>query len=116
MEAACRGAVSAGGETIGLLPGEDASEANPYVTLALPTGLGKARNRAVALAGFVLVAVGGAYGTLTEMAYALEAGRPVCCHGPWSMLPGVEAVATPRDALRFVRSRDAGGGRWTPST
>jgi uncharacterized protein (TIGR00725 family) len=64
MEAACRGAREAGGTTIGVLPGSDRSAANPYVDVAMPTGLGEARNALVVRAADALVAIGGAYGTL----------------------------------------------------
>ncbi len=99
MEAACRGAASAGGMTIGILPGGDPSSANPHVKLALPTGMGSARNRIAALAGFALMAVGGRYGTLSEVAFALDAGRPVIAFGSWSAIPGVIPVETPEEAM-----------------
>jgi uncharacterized protein (TIGR00725 family) len=102
MEAACRGAVSAGGETIGLLPSDDPRDASAFVTLPIPTGLGRARNRIVALAGGVLVAVGGRYGTLSEIAFALDAGRPVCAFGRWGSLQGVVRVDSPEQARDFV--------------
>lgn len=102
MEEACRGAHDAGGLTVGILPGTDPSEGNPFLDIVLPTGLGFGRNRAVALAGSCLVAVGGANGTLSEIAYALQAGRPVCCHGTWTCIPGVASAATPEEAFSFV--------------
>jgi hypothetical protein len=74
MEAASEGARSAGGLTIGILPGADRREANRFVEIALPTGLGEARNVLVALAGEALVAIGGGTGTLSEVALALRAG------------------------------------------
>jgi uncharacterized protein (TIGR00725 family) len=77
MEAACRGASDAGGMTVGLLPGLDRRQANPHVEVAIPTGLGEARNALVARAADALVAVGGGYGTLSEIALALKGGTPV---------------------------------------
>src|SRR3954452_2780537 len=68
MEAACRGAKEGGGATLGILPGLDRSHANPYVDVAVPTGLGEARNAFVVRAADALVAVGGEYGTLSEIA------------------------------------------------
>ena len=107
MAAVCRGAVERGGFTVGLLPVEDPSLANPWVRLPIPTGLGTARNRMVALSGQAVVAVGGRWGTLSEIAFALDAGRPVCAIGGWSSIPGVTAVDGPEEALEFVlNSRD----------
>ena len=76
MEAACRGARSRGGLTVGLLPGTDREEANGWVVLALPTGLGEARNALVVRAADAVVAIGGGWGTLSEIAFALRAGVP----------------------------------------
>jgi uncharacterized protein (TIGR00725 family) len=104
MEAVCRGAVSAGGETIGLLPSDDPADASEFVTLPIPTGLGRARNRVVALAGSALIAVGGRYGTLSEIAFALDAGRPVCAFGRWGAIPGVVPVESPQQARDFAAS------------
>lgn len=84
MEAACRGAVTVGGTTVGILPGSDISEGNPYLTVALPTGLGEARNALVARAGQAMIAIGGSYGTLSEIALALKAGRKVIGLETWS--------------------------------
>ena len=77
MAAACAGAREADGTTIGILPGTDRRDANPHVTVAVPTGLGEARNALVVRAADAVVAVGGAYGTLSEIAFALKAGVPV---------------------------------------
>src|SRR5229473_686544 len=74
MEAACRGAREAGAITVGILPGERRSAANPWVTVALPTGLGELRNGLVVRAADALIAIGGAYGTLSEIALALKSG------------------------------------------
>jgi uncharacterized protein (TIGR00725 family) len=92
MAAACRGAAKAGGTSVGILPGSDRHEANRWVTVALPTGLGELRNGLVVRASDVLVAVGGGYGTLSEVALALKAGIPVVGLGTWSLIrPGGEA-------------------------
>lgn len=106
MEAACEGACSVGGLTIGMLQGVESAQANRFVRISLPTDLGSARNRLVALAGFSLVAIGGKYGTLSEVAFALDAGRPVCATGTWSSIPGVTEVGTPEEALQFVRKAE----------
>jgi len=102
MEAACMGCSENGGLTVGILPGEETSEANPFVKVALPTGIGTSRNRQVVLAGKAVCAVGGAYGTLSEIAFALQAGKPVCCFGSWESIPGVRKVSTPGEAMEFV--------------
>lgn len=77
MAAACRGVERGGGLSVGLLPDNDWHAANPYVTLPIATGLGVARNAVVARASLCLVAVGGGYGTLSEIAFGLQFGRPV---------------------------------------
>jgi uncharacterized protein (TIGR00725 family) len=97
MEAACRGAKEAGGTTLGLLPGADRGQANPYVDVAVATGLGEARNALVARTADALVAVGGGYGTLSEIALALRAGKRVVGLGSWEIL-GMENVESPADA------------------
>lgn len=86
MAAACRGAASVGGTTLGLLPGSDRREANEWVAVAVPTGLGEARNALVVRSADVVVAVGGAYGTLSEIALALRAGTPVVGWRTWSLV------------------------------
>lgn len=105
MEAACRGACQAGGATLGLLPGNDASAANPFVSLAVPTGLGHARNVLVAQTARVLIAVEGEYGTLSEIAIGRKLGRPVIALNSWPGLPGVDYVTTPRQAVELALQR-----------
>ncbi|NOX61063.1 MAG: TIGR00725 family protein [Chloroflexi bacterium] len=106
MAAACRGAARAGGLTVGVLPGEDATEANPWVQIAIATGLGEARNAIVARAGLGAIAVGGEYGTLSEMALALKWGKPVAGLKTWP-LPDVYAADSPEDAVGYVLNRIA---------
>jgi uncharacterized protein (TIGR00725 family) len=84
MAAASRGAVSAGGLTVGLLPGTDPAKANPWVRVVVPTGLGEARNALVVRSAQVLVAIGGGWGTLSEVALALKAGTPVVGLRSWA--------------------------------
>ena len=98
MEAACRGAKEAGGTTVGILPGLDRATANEYVDVALPTGLGEARNALVVRAADVLIAVGGAYGTLSEIALALKAGKRVIGVGSWD-IEGMQTVETAEQAV-----------------
>ena len=85
MEAACRGARSAGGHTIGILPGHDPSESppNPWVEFPVFTGIGYARNSAVVLSGDAVIAIDGAYGTLSEIAFALIHGVPLVGLDTW---------------------------------
>jgi uncharacterized protein (TIGR00725 family) len=85
MEAACRGATEVGGLTIGILPGENRREANPYVQIPIMTGIGYARNVVVVKSAQVIIAIDGSYGTLTEIGYALQAGIPVIGLGTWSL-------------------------------
>ena len=87
IEAACRGARSRGGLTVGLLPGLDRDAANGWVVVALPTGLGEARNALVVRAADAVVAIGGGWGTLSEIALARKAGVPVVGLGTWSPEP-----------------------------
>jgi uncharacterized protein (TIGR00725 family) len=101
MEAACRGAKEAGGTTVGILPGTDRSAANAYVDIAIPTGLGEARNALVARAADALLAVGGGYGTLSEIALALKAGKRVVGIGSWE-IDGVERADSAEDAVTSV--------------
>ncbi len=85
MEAVCRGARSKGGLTIGILPGEDSGMANPYVDIPIVTGIGYARNMAVVKSARVAIAIGGNYGTLSEIAYALKKNTPVIGLNTWSL-------------------------------
>jgi uncharacterized protein (TIGR00725 family) len=100
MRAVARGAREAGGTVVGLLPGYEHAEGNPHLTIAIPTGLGHARNVAVAAAGDVLIALPGAHGTLSEIALARVLRRPVVVLGAWTDVPGVVAAADARDAVR----------------
>jgi uncharacterized protein (TIGR00725 family) len=101
MEAACRGAKEAGGLTVGILPGLDRSDANPYVDVVIATGLGEARNALVVNAADALIAVGGGYGTLSEIGLALRAGKRVVGLGTWEV-EGVEALDSPETAVETV--------------
>ncbi|MFL5826054.1 MAG: TIGR00725 family protein [Thermoleophilaceae bacterium] len=101
MEAACRGAKESSGTTLGLLPGTDRRAANPHVDVAVPTGLGEARNALVVRAADGVIAVGGAYGTLSEIALALKAGKPVVALSSWE-IDGVVAASSPADAVDKV--------------
>jgi uncharacterized protein (TIGR00725 family) len=99
MAAACRGAAAAAGTSIGFLPGRDREAANPWVQIALPTGLGELRNGLIIRAADAVIAVGGAYGTLSEVALALKTGVPVLGLRTWP-IDGIEPVAAPEAAVR----------------
>jgi len=85
MEAACKGAQSEGGVTIGILPGENRQAANPYVQIPIVTGIGYARNVAVVKSAQAVIAIGGSYGTLSEIGHALRSGIPVIGLNTWSL-------------------------------
>ncbi|MGB9803258.1 TIGR00725 family protein [Desulfofundulus sp.] len=85
MEAASRGARQAGGIVVGILPGQHREEGNPYLTVALPTGLGNARNAIIACAADAIVAIGGGYGTLSEIGLALKMNKPVIGLDTWKL-------------------------------
>ena len=85
MEDACRGAVAEGGLTIGVIPGEDRKSANPYVQIPIVTGIGYARNVIIVKSAQAVIAVGGGYGTLTEIGYALDSKIPVIGLGTWKI-------------------------------
>ena len=85
MEAACKGASSEGGVTIGILPGDNYQAANPYVQIPIVTGMGYARNIAVVKSAQAVIAIGGNYGTLSEISHALQSGIPVIDLNTWSL-------------------------------
>ena len=105
MEAACRGARSRGGLTVGILPGLDREEANGWVRVALPTGLGEARNALVVRGADAVVAVGGGWGTLSEIALALKARLPVVGLDTWEPVlrgeapEGIVVATEPHEAV-----------------
>jgi uncharacterized protein (TIGR00725 family) len=101
MEAACRGAKSKRGVTIGLLPGLDRSAANGWVDVAIPTGLGELRNGLIVRACDALIAIGGGEGTLSEIALALRAGRPVIGIGTFGV-GAVVQVASAEEAVALA--------------
>ncbi|MHB8869817.1 MAG: TIGR00725 family protein [Thermoleophilia bacterium] len=108
MAAAARGAKEAGGRTLGILPGHDRSEGNPYLDLVVATGMGHARNLAVVSSGDAVIAVGGEYGTLSEIGLAAKVGRPVVILDGWRLqrddgTSGVWYASSPAEALALVR-------------
>jgi len=105
MEAACKGAVKAGGITLGILPTEDFSVANEYITIPVATGIGTARNKIIINTGEAFIAISGKYGTLSEIAFALDAGKIVAGFGTWD-IKGVVMVDTPQQAVDIVMKRN----------
>jgi hypothetical protein len=101
MIAACRGAKAAGGLTVGILPGCGRNGANRYVDVAIATGINEARNLAIIRTADVLVAVGGSYGTLSEIGFALKAGKKVVGLETWD-IKGMVPVATAEEAVRLA--------------
>ncbi len=94
MEAACQGARAAGGITVGILPGRETSDANPHVTIPVATAMGIARNAIIVRTADVLIAVGGSYGTLSEIAMALNLGKKVVQLGSWNLSEAGEVDPT----------------------
>jgi uncharacterized protein (TIGR00725 family) len=104
MTAAARGAKSAGGTTIGILPGETRADANEWIDHVVVTGIGHARNLAVVASGDAVIAVGGRYGTLAEIGFALRLGRRVVILEPGWEIDGALRAATPAEAVELALS------------
>lgn len=112
MEAVCFGAISNGGITIGILPGENRNDANPYVRIPIVTGMGYARNVAVVKSAQAVIAIGGSYGTLSEIGHAIQSGIPVIGIDTWSLakdgkvsssiLPAKSAIDAVEKALDLI--------------
>lgn len=105
MEAACRGAKSAGGVTVGILPTGSRLDANPFVDIAIPTAMGMARNAIIIQSADAAVAVGGSYGTLSEMAFARHNGIPLVSVDSWPVDETVPKISDPEEAVEWVFQR-----------
>jgi uncharacterized protein (TIGR00725 family) len=99
MEAAARGVTEAGGTAIGILPDEDRKSANEYLSYSIATGTGHARNLAVVCSGDVVIAIGGEYGTLSEIGLARKVGRPVVALESWDLGEDVISASSPEEAV-----------------
>jgi len=99
MEAASQGAAENGGVTIGVLPGGDREEANPYIKIPLVTDMGHARNVIIAHTAQALIAISGGYGSLSEISIGLKLGKPVISLASWGQIEGVIKVETPEEAV-----------------
>jgi hypothetical protein len=110
MEAACKGAKRAGGTTVGILPGNDRRDANEFVDVAIVTGLGEARNTLVVKSSQAVIAIGGRYGTLSEIGLSLKLGIPVVGLNTWQLYregeleTGIVPVSTAKDAVEIAIS------------
>ena len=102
MAAAARGAKGAGGTTVGILPGETRADANPWLDHVVVTGIGHGRNLAVVASGEAVIAVGGRYGTLAEIGFALTLGRPVVVLEPGWRVDGTHRAQTPAEAVELA--------------
>lgn len=104
MEAACRGAKSEGGLTIGIIPGFSASDANPNVDIPIVTGMSHARNVIVVRSSCAVIAIGGSYGTLIEIALALKLETPVIGLNTWEVSSNIKKVTDPKEAVDLAFS------------
>ncbi len=105
MQAACKGAKSAGGRTIGILPGHDKKEANPYVDIPIVTGLGYMRNNLVVKNADMVIAIDGKEGTLSEIAFALQMKKPILGVNTWD-IPGIIKVKDAQQAIDWIREKN----------
>lgn len=102
MESASRGCSEAGGDVLGILPGDSAVAANPYVTLPIVTAMGHARNVIIAQTASALVAIEGEYGTLSEIAISLKLGKPVVQLDSWPQISTTHQAETPEQAVEMI--------------
>lgn len=99
MEAACRGAKSEHGLTVGIIPGFSRHEANPYIDIPIVTGMSHARNIIVVRTSNAIIAIGGSYGTLSEIAFALKIGIPIIGIKTWDVSSEIKKVSSPKEAV-----------------
>ncbi|GAB4186334.1 MAG: TIGR00725 family protein [Calditrichia bacterium] len=103
MEAVSRGVTEAGGTVVGLLPETDASFANPYISIPVPTGLGVGRNLMLIHAAEVVIAIDGRYGTLSEIAFALQFNKPVVGYRTWDIDKSIRLADSPEEVISLVK-------------
>ncbi|MFH1519848.1 MAG: TIGR00725 family protein [Candidatus Omnitrophota bacterium] len=104
MEAACRGARSQGGLTVGILPSSDGEDANKYLDVTIPTGLGYARNILVVRAAKAIIAISGEYGTLSEIAFGFNEEKPIVGIDTWD-IKGIKKVKTAKEAINYIKGK-----------
>jgi len=102
MEAACRGAKSQSGTTIGILPGSSKQDCNPYVDYPIVTGMGHGRNIIVTSTCDAIIAIGGSFGTLSEIAFALRLNKPIIGINTWDVSPDIKKAQRPEMAVRMA--------------
>lgn len=102
MEAACKGARDEGGLTVGIIPGASRFEANPYVDIPIVTDMGHARNIIVVRSSGAIIAIGGRYGTLSEVAFALKLGVPVVGFDTWEVSSAIRRAGSPEEAVSMA--------------
>jgi len=102
MEAVCKGAKEKGGVTIGILPGDDTAAANEHVQIPIATGMGIGRNIIIARSARACIAIAGKYGTLSEIAYALQLEKPVIALNSWDQIPGIIRATSPKEAVELA--------------
>lgn len=107
MESAARGAKANNGQTIGILPSREKTTANPYIDIAIPTGLAEARNLILINSADFVISIGGGYGTLSEIAFALKNNVPVIGIGTWQASTGdvkaeIKSVNSPKEAIQVI--------------
>ncbi len=100
MEAACKGAKANNGTTIGILPGDNPDDANPHVDIAIATGMGVSRNLIIIRSAIAVVAINGGFGTLSELAFALQLQKPVVGLGTWDVSDNIVIASDPDDAMQ----------------
>jgi uncharacterized protein (TIGR00725 family) len=109
MEAACKGAAEKGGITIGILPGNDPEEANRFVSIPIATGMGIGRNIIIVRSAGACIAIDGQYGTLSEIAYALQLQKTVITLNAWKQVPGTIRASTADEAVKLAVLRIENG-------
>jgi len=104
MEAVSRGARENGGTVVGILPGYEHSDANEFVSIVIPTGLGHARNAVVAASADGMIAIGGSHGTLSEIAFGIKMGKPVVGLATSLIVDGMLSAETPDEAIGMLEA------------
>jgi len=105
MEAAAKGCSQAGGLTVGIIPGDDPEQANPFIDIVIPSGMGIMRNLLVVRSAAGIIAISGKYGTLSELAFALQLNKPVVGLETWDVSESIIKAGMPEEALNLLLTR-----------